>query len=54
MTKRGGDFLCKWMSDHMSDEPIVDPVLLVIDMVVDAKQAAEPQGIPSQEIDEEK
>ncbi|BAV47512.1 hypothetical protein MLTONO_2609 [Mesorhizobium loti] len=37
----------------MRDEPIADPVLLVIDMAVAAKQAAVAQGIPSQEIDEE-
>lgn len=29
------------------------PVLLVIDMTVDAKRAAETQGIPGREIDEE-
>ena len=41
------------MSDHLPDEPIVDPVLLVIEMVFDAKQTAETEGIPGQEIDEE-
>jgi len=40
------------MSDHLPDEPIVD-VLLVIEMVFDAKQTAETEGIPGQEIDEE-
>ncbi|WP_245462994.1 MULTISPECIES: hypothetical protein [Mesorhizobium] len=32
---------------------MVDPVLMVIEMAVDAKRAAEAQGIPGQEIDEE-
>ncbi|WP_457155793.1 hypothetical protein [Mesorhizobium sp. P5_C1] len=40
-------------SDHLPDDPIIDPVLLVIDMTVDAKRAAETQGIAGQEIDEE-
>jgi hypothetical protein len=31
----------------------MDPVLLVIDMTVDAIRAAEAEGISSQEIDEE-
>ncbi|TGQ45730.1 MULTISPECIES: DUF768 domain-containing protein [unclassified Mesorhizobium] len=53
MSKRGSDFLSKWIPDHLPDGPIADPVLLVIDMVVDAKRAAEAQGIPQQEIDEE-
>ncbi|MER9301936.1 hypothetical protein [Mesorhizobium sp. M0496] len=53
MSKRGNDFLYHWISDHLPDDPIIDPVLLVIDMAVDAKQAAESQGIPGQEIDEE-
>ncbi|MGX5830201.1 hypothetical protein ACWGS8_22720 [Mesorhizobium sp. 43Arga] len=37
----------------MSDDPITDHVLLIIEMAVDAKLAAEAQGIPGQEIDEE-
>ena len=41
------------MSDHLPDEPIVDPVLLVIEMAVDAKRAAQTEGISGQEIDEE-
>ncbi|MER9947669.1 hypothetical protein [Mesorhizobium sp. M0047] len=53
MSKRGNDFLYHWISDHLPNDPIVDPVLLVIDMAVDAKQAAQSQGIPAQEIDEE-
>lgn len=53
MSKRGSDFLYHWMSDRLPDAPIVDPVLLVIDMAVDAKREAEIQGIPGQEIDEE-
>ena len=53
MSKRGSDFLYHWISDHLQDDPIIDPVLLVIDMTVDAKRAAETQGIPAQEIDEE-
>ena len=53
MSRRGSDFLYHWVSDHLPDDPITDPVLLVIDMVVDAKRAAEIQGIPGQEIDEE-
>lgn len=53
MSKRGSDFLYHWMSDHLPDDPIIDPVLLVIDMAVEAKQAAGTQGIPGEEIDEE-
>ncbi|MGO4637814.1 hypothetical protein AB4Z43_05185 [Mesorhizobium sp. 2RAF45] len=53
MSRRGSDFLYHWVSDHLPDDPIADPVLLMIDMVVDAKRAAEIQGIPGQEIDEE-
>ncbi|QKC85258.1 DUF768 domain-containing protein [Mesorhizobium sp. NZP2077] len=53
MSKRGSDFLYHWISDHLPDDPITDPVLLVIDMAVDAKQAAVAQGIAGQEIDEE-
>jgi hypothetical protein len=41
------------MSDHLSDDPIIDLVLLVIEMTVEAKRAAETHGIPGQEIDEE-
>ncbi|MER8574393.1 hypothetical protein NKH19_23230 [Mesorhizobium sp. M1338] len=51
MSKRSSDFLYHWISDHLQDDPIIDPVLLVIDMTVDAKRAAETQGIPGQEID---
>ncbi|MER9301209.1 hypothetical protein NKI38_32920 [Mesorhizobium sp. M0621] len=46
MNKRGNDFLYHWILDHLPDDPIIDPVLLGIDMAVDAKQAAESQGIP--------
>ncbi|BAB54736.1 DUF768 domain-containing protein [Mesorhizobium japonicum] len=53
MSKRGNVFLYHWISDHLSDDPITDHVLLVIEMAVDAKRAAEAQGIPGQEIDEE-
>ncbi|MER8661895.1 hypothetical protein NKH34_12215 [Mesorhizobium sp. M1148] len=53
MSKRGSDFLYHWISDHLSDHPIVDPVLLLIDMTTDAKREAETQGIPGHEIDEE-
>jgi hypothetical protein len=53
MSKRGSDFLYHWISDHLSDDPIIDPVLMVIDMAVDAKRSAETQGISGQEIDEE-
>ncbi|MGX5830112.1 hypothetical protein [Mesorhizobium sp. 43Arga] len=53
MSKRGCDFLYHWMADHLADDQIIDPVLLVIDMVVDAKRDAENQSIPGQEIDEE-
>ena len=53
MSKRGSVFLYHWISDRLPDEAIVDPVLLVIDMAVDAKREAEIQGIPGQEIDEE-
>ena len=53
MSKRGSDFLYHWMSDHLSDDPIIDLVLLVIEMTVEAKRAAETHGIPGQEIDEE-
>ena len=53
MSKRGSDFLYHWISDHLPDDPIIDPVLMVIDMAVDAKRAAETQGISGQEIDEE-
>ena len=53
MSKRGSDFLYLWISDHLSDDPITDHVLLIIEMAVDAKRAAEAQGISGQEIDEE-
>jgi len=53
MSKRGSDFLYLWISDHLADAPITDPVLMLIDMASDAKKAAETQGIPGQEIDEE-
>ncbi|AZO41465.1 DUF768 domain-containing protein [Mesorhizobium sp. M7D.F.Ca.US.005.01.1.1] len=53
MSKRGSEFLYHWISDHLPDAPMVDPVLMVIEMAVDAKRAAEAQGIPGQEIDEE-
>ena len=53
MSKRGSDFLYNWMSEHLADDPILDPVLLVIEMAFEAKLAAETQGIPGQEIDEE-
>ena len=53
MSKRGSDFLYHWISDRLPDDAIVDPVLLVIDMAVDAKREAETQGIPGHEIDEE-
>ena len=53
MRRRGSDFLYHWVSDHLPDDPITGPVLLVTDMVVDAKRAAEIQGISGQEIDEE-
>jgi len=53
MSKRGGDFLYHWISDHLPDDPISNPVLLIIEMAVDAKRAAEAQGIPGEEIDEE-
>lgn len=46
-------FSLHWISDRLPDEPIADPVLLVIDMAADAKREAETQGIPGQEIDEE-
>jgi len=53
MSKRGSDFLYHWISDRLPDDPIIDPVLLVIDMTVDAKRAAEAEGISSKEIEEE-
>ncbi|MGX5844866.1 hypothetical protein ACWGTI_29635 [Mesorhizobium sp. ArgA1] len=53
MSRRGGDFLHQWMADHLADDQIIDPVLLVIDMAVDAKREAEKQGIAGEEIDEE-
>ncbi|RVA23878.1 DUF768 domain-containing protein [Mesorhizobium sp. M7D.F.Ca.US.004.03.1.1] len=53
MSKRGRDFLYHWISGHLPDDPIVDPVLMVIEMAVDAKRAAKAQGIPGEEIDEE-
>jgi hypothetical protein len=53
MSRRGSDFLYKWISDHLPARPIGDPVLLVTDMAVDAVRAAEAQGITRQEIDEE-
>jgi hypothetical protein len=53
MSKRGSDFLYHWISEHLPDTPIIDPVLMVIDMATDAKRAAESEGIPGQEIDEE-
>ena len=53
MSKRGSDFLYHWISDHLADDPITDHVLLIIEMAVDAKRAAEAQGIPGHEIDEE-
>ncbi len=53
MSKRGRDFLFQWMADHLPDAVITEPVLLVIDMATDAKQAAEAKGIPGREIDEE-
>ncbi|MGX5829946.1 hypothetical protein [Mesorhizobium sp. 43Arga] len=53
MSKRGRDFLYHWMADHLADDQIIDPVLLVIDLVVDAKREAENQGIPGKEIEEE-
>lgn len=53
MSKRGSDFLYHWISEHLADTPIIDPVLMVIDMATDAKRVAETQGIPGQEIDEE-
>ncbi|QND60308.1 DUF768 domain-containing protein [Mesorhizobium huakuii] len=53
MSKRGSDFLYHWISDHLADSPIIDPVLMVIDMATDAKRAAETEGIPGREIDEE-
>ena len=51
MSKRGSDFLYHWRSHRLPDDAIVDPVLLVIDLAVDAKREAETQGIPGQEID---
>ncbi|MER8430063.1 hypothetical protein [Mesorhizobium caraganae] len=53
MSKRGSDFLHHWISEYLPDDPIIDPFLLVIDMTVVAKRAAETQGIPGPEIDEE-
>ena len=53
MSKRGSEFLFHWISDRLPENPIADPVLLVIDIAVDAKREAETQGIPGQEIDEE-
>ncbi|BCH05201.1 hypothetical protein MesoLj131b_72000 (plasmid) [Mesorhizobium sp. 131-2-5] len=53
MSKRGSDFLYHWISDHLPDDPITDPVSLMIEMALDAKRAAEDQGIPGHEIDEE-
>ena len=53
MSKRGSDFLYHWISDRLPENPIADPVLLVIDMAVEAKREAETQGIPGQEIDDE-
>jgi hypothetical protein len=53
MSKRANDFLFHWMSDHLPDDPITDPVSLIIEMALDAKRAAEVQGIPAAEIDEE-
>ncbi|MGX5829254.1 hypothetical protein [Mesorhizobium sp. 43Arga] len=53
MSKRGSDFLYHWMAGHLSDDPITDHVLLIIEMAVDAKLAAVAQGIPGKEIDEE-
>ena len=53
MSTRGSDFVYHWISDHLPDDPISDPVLLIIEMAVDAKRAAEAQGIPGHEIDEE-
>ena len=38
---RGSDFLYHWISDRLPDDAIVDPVLLVIDLAVDAKREAE-------------
>jgi len=53
MSKRGGDFLYHWISDHLPDDPISNHVLLIIEMAVDANRAAQAQGIPGEEIDEE-
>jgi hypothetical protein len=53
MSKRGRGFLFHWISDHLPDAPIIDPVLMVIEMATDAKRAAETEGIPGREIDEE-
>jgi len=38
MSKRGSDFLYLWISDQLSDDPISDHVLLIIEMAVDAKR----------------
>ncbi|RNJ42414.1 hypothetical protein B5V01_08010 [Mesorhizobium erdmanii] len=51
--EQGGDFLYHWISDHLPDDPVSEPVLLIIEMAVDAKRAAQAQGIPGEEIDEE-
>jgi hypothetical protein len=53
MSKRANDLLLHRMSDHLPDDPIIDPVSLIIEMALDAKRAAEDQGIPAAEIDEE-
>ncbi len=43
MSKRGSDFLYHRISDRLPDNPIVDPVLLVIDMAVDAMGGGNPR-----------
>ncbi|MFK0687620.1 hypothetical protein ACFX5Q_05350 [Mesorhizobium sp. IMUNJ 23033] len=53
MSTRGADFLHKWISEHMPEGSIDDLGRLVTDLADQAMRAADAEGIPIQEIDEE-
>ncbi|WP_192361514.1 DUF768 domain-containing protein [Mesorhizobium mediterraneum] len=53
MSTRGADFLYRWISTHMPEGAIGDPVLVVTDLADSAMKAADAQGIASGDIDEE-
>ncbi|TGQ32508.1 MULTISPECIES: DUF768 domain-containing protein [unclassified Mesorhizobium] len=53
MSTRGADFLYRWISTHMPEGAIDDPVLVVTDLAEGAMKAADAEGIANGEIDEE-